>query len=192
MAEHLLQEYFDRAQAAEQATLQLKMERAEFGATVDKAVDDYRNTITGLGEQLAEKGKQIAELEKTIEDTKNQAPSNLVVELKEMLRAAVEKVDELAGAATRASATTVKEEPENDDSADDLGFFRGNVQPKKKGSPKRKFATYQSPQRALRKETQNGDRHIGPVRTWYVPPHLWTKEQAAAAARFLPGPQAWE
>ncbi|KAK4963192.1 hypothetical protein LTR10_000820 [Elasticomyces elasticus] len=185
MAEQLVQEHLDRAQAAEQAILQLKIERTEFGAEAGKALDDYRNTIIGLGEQLAEKVKKIAELEKTIEDTKNQAPSNLVNELKEMLKAAMEKVEELGGAAAPASATTVKEEPVNDDSADDLECLRASPKtPRLPGDRAHKrFVTRPlAPDRprGLRKAAQSGYGHVGPARTRFVPPHLRTREEAAA------------
>ncbi|KAK3627410.1 hypothetical protein LTR56_019211 [Elasticomyces elasticus] len=191
MAKRLLQEYFDRAQAAEQATLQLKIqlstEPADFemeraGRSSD--VDDYCHRITRLVEQLAEKERKIVDLEKTIEDTKSQAPSNLVSELKGMLKAAVEKVEELElRVAAPASTTTAKEEPENDISAVDYECLKINLEPKKKGSGKKRFATrplVPGWPHALRKA--NGDGYVGPVRTGYVPPHLRTREQDAALA----------
>ncbi|KAK5688148.1 hypothetical protein LTS10_000126 [Elasticomyces elasticus] len=200
MAEHLVQEYLDRAQAAEQATLQLKIqlstERADFETRMTErsnTVNVYGSAINKMDEQLAEKDKKIADLEKTIEDSKSQAPSNLVAELKEMLQSALNKVGELEGAATPASTPTVKEEPENDVMADELPTNSAKAlqnpdllttSPRQKQRGKSKPLWFARPV----------DNRVGAVRTWYVPPHLRTREEAAAAAgRFDPGPLgSWE
>ncbi|KAK5727649.1 hypothetical protein LTR17_012609 [Elasticomyces elasticus] len=190
MAEHLVQEYLDRAQAAEQATLQLKIqlstERADFEmrlAERSKTVDEYSNTINVLDEFVAEKVKRIAELEKAVEEIENKAPSNLVAELKEMLTSALKKVEELEGAAAPSSATTVKEEP-----GDDLALYEVPASsPKRPRHPSdrvhKRFATRPlAPDwpRGLRKAAQSGYGHVGPARTGYVPPHLRTREEATA------------
>ncbi|KAK5730421.1 hypothetical protein LTR15_000358 [Elasticomyces elasticus] len=91
MAEQLVQEYLDRAQVAEQTILQLKIQlqatRAGKASEDEAAVAQDGYIITELNKQLSKQKKKISELEKTVEDTKGRAPSDLVAELKGMLKA---------------------------------------------------------------------------------------------------------
>ncbi|KAK3646574.1 hypothetical protein LTR56_000478 [Elasticomyces elasticus] len=190
MAEQLVQEYLDRAQAAEQDTLQLKIqlstERADFEmrlAERSKTVDEYSNTIDVLDEFVAEKVKRIAELEKAAEEIENKAPSNLVTELKGMLKSALEKVEELEGAAAPTSATMVKGEPENDLAPYEVPASSPKTPRLPGDRAHKRFVTRPlAPEwpRGLHKAAQSGYGHAGPARTRFVPPHLRTREEAAA------------
>ncbi|KAK4889868.1 hypothetical protein LTR27_011381 [Elasticomyces elasticus] len=192
MAEHLVQEYLDRAQAAEQTVLQLKIDRAKSERDNEvnvKAVAHYCKMVKEADKRLSEQKKKIAELEETIEETKIQAPSNLVAELKEMLKAAMGKIEELEVAAP-ASATTVTKEPENDVAPHEVPAGSPKTHRLPSNRVQKKYATCPGApgwQRTLHnaaaaQNASGGGGYCG-LRTWYVPPLLRNSEQGAVAAR---------
>ncbi|KAK5702953.1 hypothetical protein LTR97_003899 [Elasticomyces elasticus] len=122
MAEQLVQTYLDRAQVAEQSVHQLKIQLSRSLEVIGMQRADRRE----FHKQLSEQKKKVAELEKVIEETKSQAPSNVAADLKMMLQSALKKVEELEGTAVPASSTTIKKESSKGSTAG--GFTANNLE----------------------------------------------------------------
>ncbi|KAK4889867.1 hypothetical protein LTR27_011380 [Elasticomyces elasticus] len=105
MAEQLAAELLERLYQSERTNLDLNIQlhatRAELKAAKDDAVaahDGYNESFLSTAIKIVNEKNKVAELEKTIQDLKDQEPSDLateVAELKAMLKTALEQLGDL-------------------------------------------------------------------------------------------------